>query len=167
MQKSLYLLCPTDCLESIINSTFNNKNYFYTSLGNSVMFDNKQTLKDIKELIKKHEIRDISFVLSNTNKIILDALGNKDFLKIRGLNDFYNKITEQKEHSVLSWHTTDNRQFSILSYYLNKKIKELQLELNSLFFEPIRIHGKIYNKKENMFNNIYSDLICIEKYCLN
>jgi len=166
MSKCLYLLCPTDCLESVINRRdLRDENYFYTSLGNSVVFNNC-TVQHIKMLLKKHDIREISFVLSENNTIVLDALGKKDFLNVRGLENFYNDITRQNEHSKVSGHR-NNRQFSLLSYHLNKKIKELDVELNSLHFKRIKINGKIYNRQKNIFNTIYSDLICFNKFCLN
>ena len=161
MHKRLYLLCPTDCLEPIINNTFKYENYFYTSLGNSFASD-IETLKGIKELVKNHSIKEIYFVLSKDNKIILDALGNQSFSGIKGLNNFYNEIRKQKKRSKVSAQI-GNRQFSVLSYYLNKKVKELQLELN----HSIKISGKIYNRNKDMFTNTYANLICLEKHHLN
>lgn len=58
-------------------------------------------------------------------------------------------------------------QFSILSYFLNYKIKELQLELGSIINSKLKINGKIYNRFENVFENIHPNLICIEKHYLN
>ena len=165
MRKVLFLLCPTDCLEPIINSTFKYENYFYTSLGNSFVSDS-ETIKNIKELVRKHNIREIYFVLSNDNKIILDALGGQFFSDIRDLQNFYVEVIRQKEHSEVLWQT-NNRQFSILSYYLNNKIKELRLELGHLSNLPIKINGKIHNREDHTFKQIYPDLICLEKHNLN
>ncbi|MDC8005857.1 hypothetical protein POV27_17520 [Aureisphaera galaxeae] len=165
MHKTLFLLCPTDCLEAKVNNTFRQENYFYTSLGNSFV-SNLETLRSIKELIEKHNIRKISFVLSNDNEIILDALEGQFFSGVRGLETFYNEIMEQKEHSDLSWRTGD-RQFALLSYYLNKRIRELRLQLCSFFRFPFEINGRIYDRYDDTFIAIYSDLICIEKYSLN
>ena len=97
---------------------------------------------------------------------MLDALGNQNFSNIEGLNCFYDEIIRQRERSVGLWQT-DNRQFSILSYYLNQKIKELQLAFNNLLVEPPKVGGKIYDKQKNAFSNIYSDLICREEFSLN
>jgi len=165
MHKCLYLLCPTDCLETTINNTFKYENYFYTSLGNSFVSDIK-TVKCIKELVQKHHIKEIYFVLAKDNKIVLDALGDQSFSKITGLNNFYTEIEKQHKRSKIvaqSW----NRQFSMISYYLNKKIKTLQLELNNVSNEPIKISGKMYNKYQNAFTDIFSDLVCLEQFHLN
>ncbi len=164
MQKCLYLICPTDRLESIINNTFKCENYFYASLGNSFIFDSK-TIEHIRQVIKKHNIRKIYFVLSKDNQIILDALGNQYFSNIKGLNNFYNEITKQKERSEIA-SKRSNRKFSLLSYYLNKKVKELQLQLNNLSNQPI-VSGKVYSRYQDAFTNIYSDLVCLDKYHLN
>ena len=165
MHKCFYLICPTDCLEYTINKTFKYENYFYTSLGNSFNQDIK-TLESISRIIKKHNIREICFVLSMDNKIVVDALGNKEFSNIETLRNFYNEITIQKEHSKISF-ISYNRQFAVISFYLNKKIKELELQITNLLNQPIKIVGKIYSKDKNTFTNIYSDLICLEKYNLN
>ncbi|BAO77036.1 hypothetical protein [Winogradskyella sp. PG-2] len=165
MDKTLFLLCPTDCLEPIINNRFRQENFFYTSLGNSFSLD-FTTLEGIKELITKHDIKDISFVTSNDNKIVLDALGKQSFSKIRGLKKFYGELVRQKEHSEALWEK-ENLQFAIISYYLNYKIKELGLELNRFTDYPIKIDGKIYDGQKNTFNAIHSNLICLEMHCLN
>lgn len=166
MQKCLYLLCPTDCLELKINNIFRDENYFYTSLGNSVMFDDYKTLNQLKKLIKKHDIKKIYFVLSNDNQIILNAFDNDDFLGIERLYHLYNEITKQREDSSITVQK-GKLQFSFLSYYLNKKIKALETELKGLSKNNIKINGKIYNKEREIFTDIYPNLVCLEKHQLN
>ena len=51
---------------------FKKTNCFYTSLGNSVIFDSN-TIYDIKYLIKKNNIKEVSFILSDDIIIILNA----------------------------------------------------------------------------------------------
>ena len=166
MRKALFLLCPTDCLETTIHNAFSCESYFYTSLGNSFVYDAK-TLESIKTLIMVYKISHIYFVLSDDNQIILDALGKQYFSDIRGLKGFYKKVEKQKEHSELMW-VTDNNQNSILSYLLNDKIRELQFDLRrSLRDNPVKISGKIYNRLEDTFRNIFSNLTCLDKHYLN
>ena len=50
METTLFLLCPTDCLESKINEEFKGDNLFYSSLANNYSFDSK-TIRDIEELV--------------------------------------------------------------------------------------------------------------------
>jgi len=165
MQKCLYLLCPTDCLESVINQTYRNENYFYSSLGNGFMVEHT-TMEYIKKTIRKYEIQEISFVLSTSNHIVKDALGAQDFLKFRGLSTLYGQLIKQKTYSELFWQTAYS-ELSLLSYYLNAKIKELQLELGAIRNFPLKINGKIYDRDAHVFKKIYAELVCIEKQCLN
>lgn len=165
MSKTLFLLCPTDCLETIVNNTFANKNYFYTSLGNSFIVDDI-TLKSIKKLILKEKIKNIYFVLSNDNQIILDALERQIFSEINGLKEFYSEVVKQKADSEVMWLTTNNKHL-IISYLLNHKIKELQQKLGNLPLNSIKVRGKIYDRFDNVFKNIYSSLTCLKKHCLN
>ncbi|TYA71657.1 hypothetical protein [Seonamhaeicola marinus] len=166
MSNSLFLLCPTDCLEPIVNRQFNTENYFLTSLGNTFIY-NSETIKHIKETIKTNDIKDVYFVLSLDNQIILDALGSQDFSDIKRLNSIYKEFNTQKETITLSLRK-GNLQFSVLSYHLNKKIKELNIALGKIKVrQALKISGKIYDRSNNTFLNIYSDLIYLEKFQLN
>lgn len=165
MHRTLFLLCPTDCLESIINATYQHENYFYTSLGNSFAPD-IDTLVCIQKMIQKHDIRKIYFVLSKDNRIISDALDDQLFSDIKGLRNFYTEIAEQKEHSETLWQT-DHHQFSMLSYYLNQKIKALQSAFHYTLAHPVHIGGKIYDRQQHSFTDIYSELVCVKKHYLN
>jgi len=165
MKKHLYFVCPTDYIEPIINNSSKCKNYYYTSLGNSVIF-NKNNIHDIESLLRKHDIKDIFFVLSDRNPIVSDALGKQHFSEIRGLNNFYNEIIKQKERSEVLWQI-NNPRYLMLSYYLNKKIKELQTALNNLLFDDVKINGQIYNQQKQTFSIIYFDLLFREDISLN
>ncbi len=165
MIKRLYLLCPTDCLEPVINSTFKQENYFYFSLGNSFIVENN-TIESIKKIVKDHHIQEISFVLSNKNHIVIDALGTQDFLNMRGLRSLYNQLIKQKKHSEIFW-DTDRNQFSILSYYLNSKIKELKFELGNFINSTLKINAKIYDRYDQVFKSILPDIVCMNKHYLN
>lgn len=164
MYNCLFLLCPTDCLESCIDNKFKQENYFYTSLGNSISLDVK-TLESIKKMIIKHNIRKVYFVLSSDNRIVLDALGGQSFSDIKCLKTFYEEIKRQKDHSEILWQSSN--QFTVSSYYMNCRINELQNYLNFTFNHPIGVYGKIYNRQKDLFLAIYSDLVCLEKCHLN
>ena len=165
MQKILFLLCPTDSLESTINDVSSSENYFYTSLGNSFNVD-FETLKHLKELVEKHQICKIYFVLSNDNRIILDALGGQFFSGIRGLEKCYKEVKRQQKNAEIIEKRAASK-FSVLSYYLNTKIKELQFQLCHVCKHDIHVSAKIYNTQENSFKNVHADLICLEKHALN
>lgn len=162
MQKHLYFICPTDHLERVIDRTFEQDNYYYTSLGNSITFD-LETLEQLVEFLSNKNIRNISFVLSDDNSILLDALGNHKFSQIAGLQHFYQEINRQKIRSTLRWQS-HHLQFSILSNYLNQKIKEFRQALGKRYAEQMRINGKIYLSQQKIFSGIYPEWICEENF---
>ena len=164
MQKALYLLCPTDCLESVINNTYHSDNYFYTSLGNSVVFDTNIS-SQIQKLINTHKITHITFVLSSNNNVVNDVLSNKDLSEIKSLDAFYTQIQQQKKYTQELWLNTSNHY--LLSYYIRGKMNELQNKLKNRINHSVTISGKIYNRFDNVFENIYSKLIYLEPYRLN
>ena len=165
MYASLFFLCPTDCLESIINKNYKGKNYFYTSLGNNSSFD-LISLDSIKALICRHDIRNIYFVFSEQNKIVIEAMRGQTSPQIRGLQNFNNSINLSKKQSELFWKTSDPV-VSTLSYYLNQKIIQLQLNLSCLLTQHLTLKGKIYIKSQNKFIDTYPDLVCLREYNLN
>lgn len=164
MQNNLFLLCPTDNLEPVINSRYNYRNYFYTSLGNTFSKDVK-TIAHLKKIIETKNIGSIIFILSSENKIILDAQEHQLYKNIRGLETLYKKIEEQKNDTAF-W---DDNKFKnmLFSYYLNHKINELSNNLSQVLLQPIIIKGQIYNQNENTFYPIYSNLICRKKFHFN
>ena len=81
MNASLFFLCPTDCLESIVNKIYKGENYFYNSLGNALTLDST-TLESIKRLVCRHNIKNIYLVLSEQNKIALMQWKDKLFPKL-------------------------------------------------------------------------------------
>jgi hypothetical protein len=66
MNKHLYFICPTDHLETVIQKISQEKNYYLTSLGNSIDLD-FETMGQINSLIESKKITQISFILSNNN----------------------------------------------------------------------------------------------------
>jgi len=99
MQKCFYFICPTDCLEYTINKRFKKENYFYTSLDNSFVYDTS-TIFYIAEVVKKHSIREIFFVLSLDNKIVAEAFNDNDFFYFGILNNFSKEIRKQKNTEI-------------------------------------------------------------------
>tara|TARA_B100000925_G_scaffold86246_1_gene61833 strand:- start:2453 stop:2950 length:498 start_codon:yes stop_codon:yes gene_type:complete len=165
MNASLFFLCPTDCLESIVNKNYKGKNYFYTCLGNNSSFDSI-LLESIRALICRHNIRNIYFVLSEQNKIVVDAMEGQTFPQISGLQDLFNAIKLNKRQSKLFWKTSDSVH-PVLSYYLNQKIIQLQANLSCTITQGLTLQGKIYIKSQNKFIDTYPDLVCLRKYSLN
>lgn len=165
MNATLFFLCPTDCLESIVNKVYKGKNFICTSLGNTLTFDSK-TLEYIKGLVYEQNIKNIYFVLSEQNKMVVDAMEGQTFSQVRGLQNFNQAIRFYKKQSNLFWNTTD-LVFLTLSYYLNQKIMQLQLNLSTELYQSVNIKGKVYIKSKNTFVDIYPNLVCLTEYNLN
>ncbi|MBD1420973.1 hypothetical protein [Sphingobacterium chuzhouense] len=165
MRKCLYMICPTDHLESVINSRFEGHNYFYTTLGNNVKLD-KDTIGQIALLLETNSIREITFILSIDNCILLDALIKQHFRNIGGLDDFYLYLQERKKHMFNSWQR-HNHYIILFSYYLNHKIKELKTGLRGVIPTQPSINGKLFSKDYNKFSPIHSDLVCLHSSNLN
>lgn len=165
MKKCLYIICPTDHLEPIVRKWFKGQKYFYTSLGIANNLDS-QTSKQIVNTIQKNNINQVSIILSENNRIILDAINNQKFSKIMGLKKSYKNIVEQNELIKMKWQTY-NHHTIFLSYYLNKKIIDLQDKLSKYLNKPLKIEGKLYSKPYNSFRSIYSNLICSENMFVN
>ena len=62
---------------------------------------------------------------------------------------------------------TSDIQYLIIVYYLNLKIRELKLVLNNWFKDKVKVKAKIYNKKDNTFNEIHHNLLALEHFKLN
>tara|TARA_B100001063_G_C16552938_1_gene446997 strand:+ start:347 stop:733 length:387 start_codon:yes stop_codon:yes gene_type:complete len=80
------MACPTDFLEPIIDLSSDELNYFYSSFGNNLALD-KKILEEIGHTIEKEGIIKIIFVISENNRIILDALSNQNLKNLRGKNE--------------------------------------------------------------------------------
>lgn len=165
MRKHLYFVCPTDHLEVVINNLFHQENYYLTSLGNSVTF-NPGLVEEINSLIETKCITEITFVLSDNNQMIMDALKNQRFNKVKGLKRFYNAITRQKNCEEGVRQIVDIR-IPIISYYLNLKIRELKLQLNNGLSDTVNVNAKIYTKHNHTFNKIPTNLLYLEHFRLN
>ena len=157
MNKRLFFICPTDFLEPVINDTFKGENYFITSLGNSIAFD-ADKVEEINALIETKGIKEITFILSADNRIVLDAIENKEFSRISGLDNFYDEITHQKRHSRLEWKTI-NPNNAVLADHLDKKIQELRTKLSKWLADHINIVSKVYYKQSRVFIEINRDLL--------
>ena len=165
MNNCLYMICPTDHLEPLVRKRFTGQKFFYTSLGNSLTID-ENTLAHIAITINKHNINKITLILSEENSIVLGAINNQKFSTITGLKESYKSIIEQKREALHLWGTY-NQHTLFLSYYLNKKIKDLKSRLKEHLGNPPNINGKLYSKPYNSFRNVYSHLICINTVQIN
>ena len=165
MQKNLYFLCPSDNLEAVIEKSFPQENYFLSSLGNSISFSDDFIL-DINSLIESKGIGKITFILSNNNRFILDAMKNQEFKYIKELKEYYKTIEKRKVLTIKSY---KNKNFTslITSHILKTKINELNSNLFDWIRNKISIEGKIYDPTKNMFFDVRINIIEPESLFLN
>lgn len=165
MHKCLYMVCPSDYLDSIIDKKFKGPKYFFTSLANNVTLDEK-VLKNITSIVKKKKIDQIMFVLSDDNHVILDALNSQKLVNHRGLKVSYDQLLNLKEKTSNTWELGTNYAM-IVSYFLNDKIKQLKFGLAPLLPDFPEINGKLYLRASDSFRVIYPDMVCIDSFYLN
>ena len=119
MDKCLFMVCPTDHLEPAIDHWFEGFKYYYSSLGNTFSLDEK-TLCHISDLIEKNGIGQIMVILSENNRIVLDALNKRQYVEITGLAEPYGHLIDHKKHVVNTWQAPNQSQL-VLSRHLNQK----------------------------------------------
>ena len=152
MKTHLYFLCPTDCLETVLLRKFHQENYFVTSLGNSIHFD-VAFMSVINTLIEKKNIGEITFVLSDSNKMIKDAFTQQRYHGQRGLEKFYWEIAMKKKHKKYMWSAAPLL-LPIISSFLMNRINELKPKLKCFSKEKLTINALVYNRKSQLFNKL-------------
>lgn len=161
----LYLVCPTDSLEPILDHYSDQAAYYYGSLGNAYSFD-AIVLEELKHLITTKHITEISFVLSADNAIVLNTSEQVLVSSSNSWQHLYGQIAAQKTQVQKVWQHSENS-FLLLSYYLQSKIKELNNQIKHWAIKLPAINGKIYCKPTHSLKTIYTDLILIKDQQLN
>ncbi len=162
MKKYLHFTCPTDCLELSIKEAFVGEHYFLSSLGNSMKFA-RDVIDDIEELIFTYDIEEICFVLSDENRLVMDALKNQDFSLLNGLEYFCDELGSTKKSVI--W--KDENHFLVSSYYLQEKVAEFRNALCKELLHLLPISAKIYNRNEGRFREICPSWILDCHFSLN
>ena len=156
MTKRLFMICPTDYIESIIRGKFDGQKYFYSSLGNSFTVDGSCAGELIK-VIESRQIQEITFVLSENNKIILDATQRQRYIDITGLRTNYRRIISQRKLPDQMW-ASQNGHVLFLSYYLKDQINKFRATLQDHSLHGVTINAMIYSKEDDCLRHIYPEL---------
>jgi hypothetical protein len=159
------MICPTDFIEPIIRQKFDGQKYFYTSLGNTFNID-QNNVNDLIEVVQKHEIKEITFILSEHNKIILDATQGQKYIDIRGLKNNYQKIIEKRKLTHQMWLSYDHH-ILFLSYFLTDKINILREHLRNHSMPTLKVNAKIYSKAYKSFRGIYPEILLSDPIRIN
>lgn len=147
MNGHLYFICPTDHLELIIDNAFLGDSYFFASLGNSMVFD-EDLCSEIGNLMELKGIQAITFILSDMNKVICDALLHQDFSSFGRLKGLYDEITNHKEQSRFHGIQDARIHELALSVHLDSKVKELMMKMPA---QNLNIDAKIYGRVSTEF----------------
>ena len=164
MFNKLYFICPTDNIESIINSKLNDNNFYITSLANSITF-NYDFIKELHSIIESKKISEITFVLSDDNKLINDAIEKKELKNIRSLDHLNLKISLQKKFFKKE-STKSEIRLGLISHLLNQKKHELK-NITDSFGQELDINTLVYNKEVNEFTKVKSKLLNLDFFNLN
>jgi len=73
----LFLICPTDHIEDVLDQTCSHKAYFYTALGANFNWD-LVTQQCLIELIENQKIDQLIFVTKNTNHFYKETVESKN-----------------------------------------------------------------------------------------
>ena len=166
MSKCLYMVCPTDLLEPILDLSSDELNYFYSSLGNNLALD-KKIFEEISLTIEKEGIIEIIFAISENNRIVLDALSNQNLKNLRGINSSYNKLLFLKKQTIGFW-GNDHNNILYISYFINEKISQLKSGLGQHLKNLPIIKGKNFSSREkNTYKKIPLQQLFIPRIRLN
>lgn len=164
MQRQLFFICPSDCLEPKINTSYTQENYFYTSLGNAVDFDSN-TVLELKQLMLAKNIRRVFFMLSDDNRFIFDSTTRKTSSSIEVVQSLCAVSALENKLVQLFWKKCDTKKV-ILTNLMNTKIEAFKLALG-FSSEELDVKGIIYEKAKNNFNEIQSFAYHKRLYNLN
>lgn len=154
MQKHLFFICPTDHLEFAINRVFPDENYFFTSLGNSVSFD-EELMVYLNEMLLEKKIQRVTFVLNENNAIVVDAMKSRSPSSLDKMEGFYSQVAWQEDATFKLWRKCDSR-MAVLSNLLNHKMEEFKACLNKPIMDQLEIDAKIYSTQKKSFANLES-----------
>ena len=112
-QKHLYFICPTDYLEPVIDATFNQENYYMTSLGNDLDL-NDEFVGEINGFIETKNIKEITFVLSKDNHFSHE----KGHIELQDLSSYLNEKVDKLRDQLNVWLVDD---ININALIYNKK----------------------------------------------
>ena len=165
MLKHLYFICPTDNIETIIENTFSNTNYYLSSLGNTINFD-QGFIEEVNAQIRAKGISEITFILSDTNRIILDLYSLEEKKSMENIDKFFSNQRKNKEDKAISEHEAVFHS-QLIATYLYSKIRELQLAMSESSYNHLKVNAQVYNRQMNMFTKIKNSTACYSSFSIN
>ncbi len=98
-ENCLFLICPTDHMEHVLNQTHGKKAYFYTALGANFCWD-LVTQESIIKLIESRNISQIIFITKYTNQFYQEMVTSKGHSLFR-ISQTLRKIEKTLPHHFL------------------------------------------------------------------
>ncbi len=148
----LFLICPTDYMENILNSTYREKAFFYTALGADFSWDNSTQLKLI-ELIESQNVTQIVFVVKSTNRFYQKTNALENVSKFR-INDTLLGIEESLPNCFLNQSHPMLKTMLLASRHLQQQqqqILETAVLGNFLIHRKIDIKSFVFNPDTTLF----------------
>ncbi len=164
----LFMICPTDHLESVLRKTSSNKAYFYTALGANFRWD-IDTQQSLITLIEDQNITQVIFTTKYTNLFYREVLEpeiepfftiNETFLQIdKTLPDYF----LNQSHPVLrimlfaSRHLQRQQNNILETSILGKAIKYNNIFTQSFVYHPgtqIFYPPKVIEKKVLLYGKV-------------
>ncbi|MCH2197446.1 MAG: hypothetical protein MK081_01580 [Flavobacteriales bacterium] len=162
--KNLFFICPTDGLEMAIHNQSSAKNYFLSSLGNALVFDQKAMI-DIVDFIIAKDIETVNCVLSTTNYIVAEMfeIGTVNPMDLQSKSD-QNRKTRGKGKVIC---LANDLSHSLVGLYLRKQLETLNAIIRSEHQVNLNIQGYIFDSYTNKFIDLRPSGNVVERSTLN
>ncbi len=145
---NLFLICPTDHIESVLNRTSGSKAYFYTALGASFSWD-IATQQGLTALIENKNIDQVIFVTKYTNLFYKETVATENEYASFRVNQKIIKLEKtlpnyflKQSHPMLkvmllaSRHLHRQQQCILETSLLGKTLKQNRICLKSFVYHP-------------------------------
>lgn len=165
MPGHLYFVCPTDHLETVIESHFSGDHYFVSSLGNSIDFNSKFATY-LANLIETKGITEISFVLAEDNVMLKNVQKIKEFKGLRRLHKFYQSNLKSKTYGKDEKHKLYSKLPEVYNC-LCLRVEDFNSQVSNRYSEAVRVNAKVYYRQKNNFKEVSSHMDLIRHICLN
>ncbi len=164
--KTLFLICPTDFLETTINSRFKGDNYFYSSLGNSFQLSDDLLFGQIKEFLLDKSINRIMLVLKDSNTFFSGKLNESDANSIACIKDIQKDTLKNKTEIAKFSGDLNTQKKLAISKYLNRKTRLLENQLKDEF-SSINVKAQLFIEADESFEDVFNPLITEIVFSLN
>lgn len=143
----LFLICPTDHIESVLRQTCNSEAFFYTALGANFRWDT-DTQQNLISIIENQKITKVVFITKNTNLFYREVLepeiepffyANETLLQLdKTLPDYF----LNQSHPILrimllaSRHIQRQQKYLLETPILGKALKRHKVIIQSFVYHP-------------------------------